>query len=277
MEFIAQLEGCIEKHNSLLCIGLDSDFDRLPPQIKKQKEPLFEFSKAIADATYDLVCAYKPNSAFYEAHGAEGIAQLKKTCDYVKENYPEVPIILDAKRGDIGNTNEGYATFAFDYLGADAITVSPYLGGEALEAFLSRRSKGIIILCRTSNPGAGEFQDLETGGKKLYQIVAQKVHDNWNKNGNCLLVTGATYPEELAEIRQIVGNDMYFLVPGIGAQGGDIEKSVKAAVNKQGRGAIISTSREVIYAGSGTDFAQAARTKATEIRNEINKYRGVKK
>jgi orotidine-5'-phosphate decarboxylase len=274
MDFLAKLENCIQKNNSLLCVGLDSDLAKIPSHLKSQKEPLFAFSKAIVDVTADLVCAYKPNSAFYEAHGAEGIIQLKKSCDYVKQYYPFIPIILDAKRGDIGNTNEGYASFAFDYLGVDALTVSPYLGGEALEAFLTRADKGIIVLCRTSNPGAGEFQDLESGGKKLYQIVAEKIRDDWNKNKNCLLVTGATYPEELAEIRYIVGDEMFFLVPGIGAQGGDIKKSVKAAINKRGSGAIISTSREVIYASSEEDFATAARQKAMEIRNNINEFRG---
>ncbi len=274
MEFIARIERCISKNNSLLCVGLDPDPARLPTHLKTSND-FFSFCQEIIAATADLVCAYKPNSAFFEAYGAQGIDVLKKTCDYIKQEHPGLPVILDAKRGDIGNTNEGYASFAFDYLSADAITVSPYLGGEALAPFLNRADKGIIILGRTSNPGAGEFQDLEVGGKKLYKLVAEKVRDNWNKNGNCLLVTGATYPEELSEIRQIVGDEMYFLVPGIGAQGGDVEKTIKAGASSAGKGLIINSSREVIYASDGPDFARAARLRAAEIRDEINRYRGV--
>ena len=221
MTFVQTLETIIEKNNSLLCVGLDSDVRKLPSHLNNIPNNQFEFNKAIIDATYDLVCAYKPNSAFYEAAGVEGLQQLKLTIDYLKEKYPQIPVILDAKRADIGNTNEGYVTSSFDWLRADAITLHPYLGKEALQPYLDRKDKGIIILCRTSNPGAGEFQDLSVDGEPLYMHVSKKVAKDWNANENCMLVVGATYPEELAHVRKAVG-DMTFLVPGIGAQGGDV-------------------------------------------------------
>src|SRR5882724_2853458 len=226
MNFQDKLNKSIEKNNSLVCVGLDSDIDKLPESIKTKDNPQFAFNKAIIDATHDLVCSYKPNSAFYEARGDRGVGELKMTCDYINQTYPEISIILDAKRADIGNTNEGYAKFCFDYLQVDAVTLQPYLGGEAIKPFLARADKGTIILCRTSNPGAGEFQDLlvipngvegSHTTKPLYKIVAEKIVKEWNKNGNCMIVVGATYPEEMAEIRQLAG-DMTFLVPGIGAQ-----------------------------------------------------------
>jgi orotidine-5'-phosphate decarboxylase len=272
MTFQQKLDTIVQKNNSLLCIGLDSDLTKLPPTIKSQQNPLFEFNKAIINATHDLVCAYKPNSAFYEAEGDRGVLQLKMTCDYLRKNYPQIPIILDAKRGDIGSTNEGYVKFIFDYLGADAVTLHPYLGSEALKPFLSRIEKGSIILCRTSNPGADEFQNIITNGEPLYKLIAQKITKEWNKNGNCLLVIGATYPEELAEVRKIAP-DMIFLVPGIGAQGGDIEKTVKAGLNSQKSGMIINSSRGIIFAGNGEDFAQKARVETVKLKNQINKFR----
>jgi orotidine-5'-phosphate decarboxylase len=271
MSFRDKLAGAVAKNNSLLCVGLDPALDKLPR--KYTSDQLFDFNKQIIDSTADVVCAFKPNSAFYEASGAAGIAQLKQTCDYINQQHPQIPIILDAKRADIGNTNIGYAQYAFDYLGADAITLQPYLGGEALEPFLKYHDKGLIILCRTSNPGAGEFQDLKVNGKKLYQVIAEEVRDKWNKNGNCLLVVGATYPRELAEIRQIAGDEMVFLVPGVGAQGGDVEKTVKSGANKQGEGIIINSSSAIIFASSGDDFAGKARQVATMMRDEINKVR----
>lgn len=232
------------------------------------------FNKAIIDATADLVCCFKPNSAFYESGGADGVRQLKLTCDYIREKHPDVPILLDYKRGDIGHTNEQYAKFAFEYLGVDAVTIQPYLGREANEAFLNYKDKGLFVLCRTSNPGASELQDLEVGsGKKLYQTVAEKVAKEWNQHGNCHLVMGAPYPEELAWARQAMGEDMVFLCPGAGTQGGDLGKTVKAGMNRQKTGVIINASREVLYASSGADFAQAARTKAMRLRNQINEYR----
>ncbi len=272
MQVQDKFDQIIAKNNSLVCVGLDSDFDKLPPHLKNSENPQFDFNKAIIDATHDLVCAYKPNSAFYEALGAKGMEQLKMTCDYIKNTYPEIPIILDAKRADIGNTNEGYVAYAYDYLGVDAITLHPYLGSEAIKPFLERVDKAAIILCRTSNPGAGEFQDLVSDGQKIYQIVAKKVVNEWNKNNNCFLVVGATYPEELAEVRGMAG-DMIFLVPGIGAQGGDVEKTVKAGLNSKKAGMVINSSRGIIFASGGEDFAEKAREETLKLRNEINKYR----
>lgn len=269
MDFLAKLRAARAQNNSLLCVGLDPDLVKLPAAISGKSEPLFEFNKAIIDATADLVSAFKPNSAFYEAAGADSLAQLHRTVTYIQEKYPTIPVILDSKRADIGNTNDGYVAHSFEYLGVDAVTVHPYLGREALEPFLQRRDKGIIVLCRTSNPGAGEFQDLTIDSKPLYQHVAQQVSGEWSTNGNCLLVVGATYPAEIKAVRDIVGRDMTFLIPGIGAQGGDIEKTMQAS----GENVIINSSRSIIYASKGADFADAARAEATKLRDEINKYR----
>lgn len=269
MDFKSKLESSRVKNNSLLCVGLDPDLPKLPPHIAKLPHPYFEFCKAIVDATADLVCAFKPNSAFFEGAGAVGIEQLKQLCDYIKESYPAIPIILDSKRADIGNTNNGYVKHSFEYLGVDAVTVHPYLGQEALEPFLSQKDKGIIVLCRTSNPGSGEFQDIVFDGKPLYQVVAKKVATEWNTHKNCLLVVGATYPEEIAEVRKIVGSDITLLIPGVGAQGGDVEKTVKAG----GENIMINSSRAILYASSGEGFAEAARKVAQESKEEINIYR----
>ncbi|MDO8609612.1 MAG: orotidine-5'-phosphate decarboxylase, partial [bacterium] len=253
MTFQEKLDAAIGENDSLVCVGLDSDVLKIPQHLRNNKNALFDFNKAIIDATHDLVCAYKPNSAFYESFGIVSLHQLKMTMDYLKLTYPEIPVILDAKRADIGNTNEGYVNYAFTYLNADAITLQPYLGKEALQPFLDQKEKGCIILCKTSNKGAGEFQDVlllndrPRVKKYLYQLVAEKVFKEWNTNNNCLLVVGATYPQELAEIRKITG-DMTFLVPGIGVQGGDVEKTVKAGLNSKGAGMIINSSRGIIYA-----------------------------
>ncbi|PIZ68214.1 orotidine-5'-phosphate decarboxylase [Candidatus Roizmanbacteria bacterium CG_4_10_14_0_2_um_filter_36_35] len=244
------------------------------------------FNKPIIEATHDLVCSYKLNTAFYEAIGYKGVEELKKTCDYLKKKYPEIPIIIDAKRGDIGSTNSGYVQFIFTYLGADAVTVQPYLGEEAIKPFLDYKDKGIIILCRTSNKGAGEFQNLhviptEVEGSfkkiprltsfarndiKLYQYVAYQVSHKWNKNKNCLLVVGATYPDELREVRKITGDEITFLVPGIGAQGGDLEATLKAGLNSKKQGLIINSSRGII-------FAKNPREEAKKLKEAINNYR----
>lgn len=272
MTFQQKLEAIQDKNNSLLCVGLDPISSKLPKKFSEDTNPLFSFNKAIIDATHEFVCAYKPNSAFYEALGERGVGELKATCDYIRIMYPEIPIILDAKRGDIGSTNEGYTEYAFDYLQVDAITLHPYLGKESLEPFFTYTDKGLIFLCRTSNPGAGEFQDLKLNGEPFYKYVAQEVSGKWNSNNNCLLVVGATYPEELAEVRKLVG-DMIFLVPGIGAQGGEVEATVKAGKNSHGKGMIISSSRGIIFASSGEDFAQKAADIAEATRDQINLYR----
>ena len=234
------------------------------------------FNRAIVDATKDIAGSYKLNSSFYEAHGAEGLAALHRTITDIRNIAPDVPVILDAKRGDIGNTNNGYVQMAFDYLNVDAITVPPYLGGESLQPFLARPEKGIIVLCRTSNLGAGEFQDLEVSAywentahpMKLYEYIALRVSNDWNENGNCGLVVGATYPEELASVRRIVG-DMPILIPGIGAQGGDLEKTVQAGKNTRGQGMIINSSRGIIFASNGPDFAEAARRETLKLHEAI--------
>lgn len=270
--FREKLDAIVAKQNSLLCVGLDSDIGKVPAHILKVEHPQTTFNKAIVDATADLVCAFKPNMAFYESRGMPGFEAIKLTCDYIRETYPEIPIILDAKRADIGNTNEGYATFAFDYLGADAITLHPYLGREALSPFLERKDKGCIILCKTSNFQAGEFQDLPVDGAPLYQVVAEHVAQEWNVNGNCALVVGATYPTELEIVRRIVGT-MPILIPGVGAQGGDIEKTVRAGVDSSGKNAIINSSRGILFASSGSDFSEAAREEAKKLRDMINSYR----
>jgi len=267
-----KLDKIVKKNNSLVCVGLDSDLNKLPEHVKNNKYPQYEFNKAIIDTTHDLVCAYKPNSAFYEARGEKGIRELKMTCDYLRKTYPEIIIILDAKRADIGNTNNGYVFYTYDYLGVDAITLHPYLGYEAIKPFLDRKDKGCIILCRTSNPGAGEFQDLLISKKPLYKIVAEKVVGEWNTNHNCLLVVGATYPKELVEVRKIAG-DMTFLVPGIGAQGGYVEATMKAGLNSQKSGMIVNSSRGIIFASKGLDFAKKAREETIKLKKEIDKYR----
>ena len=264
------LNAAWHRNNSLVCVGLDPDLERIPSHLRSAQAPLFEFNRAIIESTFDLVCAYKPQIAFYAASGLE--RDLELTITYIHENFPGIPVILDAKRGDIGSTAKLYAQEAFDRYGADAVTVNPYLGRDALDPFLDRTEKGVIILCRTSNPGAIDIQDLELNGEKLYRIVARKAAREWNRNGNVLLVVGATYPQELGEIRSLTGN-MPFLVPGIGAQGGDIEKAVVNGKDEKGRGMIINSSRGIIYAGKGKDFAQAARTAALRLKDEINRYR----
>ena len=223
-QFITKLERSWDSSDSLVCVGLDPEIERFPEQIADQASPIFQFNKAIIDATADLVCAYKPQFAHYAAYEAED--QLERTIDYIHRSYPGIPVILDSKRGDVGNTAERYAIEAFERYHADAVTVSPYLGGDSLEPFLKYEDKGVIILCRTSNPGAGEVQDLEIGGRKLFHVIAELASRRWNSRGNCLLVVGATYPRELAEVREIVGS-IPFLVPGVGAQGGDVALAVQ--------------------------------------------------
>lgn len=253
-----------------LCVGLDSDFEKIPESVRKGsvRETIVAFNRAIVDAARDLVCAFKPNPAFYEAHGEEGWQALWETIACIREIAPEIPVILDAKRADIGNTNNGYVSSAFQHLRVDAITVHPYVGSEALAPFLNQKEKGIIVLCKTSNHGAGEIQDLDVGGTPLFKVIATHVAERWNTNGNCGLVVGATYPKELREVRAIVG-DMPILIPGIGAQHGDLEKTVAAGKDSRGRGMIISASRSVIFASAGEDFAQAARREAQRLDAKI--------
>ncbi|HVB25604.1 MAG TPA: orotidine-5'-phosphate decarboxylase [Ktedonobacteraceae bacterium] len=274
--FIAKLEQCWQQ-NTLVCVGLDSDYAQLPASVKQGRsieDAVFAFNREIIDATHDLVCAYKPNAAFYEAQGNNGLRALIQTVHYIHEVYPHIPVILDAKRADIGSTNPGYVAAAFDIIGADAITVHPYLGKEALAPFLARKEKGIIVLAKTSNPGASEFQDLRVGdaGEPLYQVVARHVAQTWNTNGNCAVVVGATYPADLRKVRAIIG-DMPVLIPGIGTQGGEVAAIVNAGKDSRGWGMIISASRSIIFALKERDFAQAARHATEQLRAEINSYR----
>jgi orotidine-5'-phosphate decarboxylase len=251
-------------------VGLDPDPAKLPSGLQGMPQAVFEFNRAIIDATHDLVCAYKPQIAYFAAQSAED--QLLKTMEYLRTQYPHIPIILDAKRGDIGSTAEQYAVEAFVRYGADAVTVNPYMGTDSITPFTSYQDKGVVILCRTSNVGAKDLQDLQINGEPLYVHLARKVANDWNSHGNCLLVVGATWPEQMRQIRAVVG-DMPFLVPGIGAQGGDVKAMVTAGKTRDGTGLIVNSSRAVLYASSGADFAQAARAVAQAARDEINLYR----
>ncbi|OHA92094.1 MAG: orotidine 5'-phosphate decarboxylase [Candidatus Zambryskibacteria bacterium RIFCSPLOWO2_02_FULL_51_21] len=240
-----------------VCVGLDSDFEKIPgARVGGVMRTILGFNRQIIEATHDLVCAYKPNIAFYEAYGEAGWLALRETIVYARKVAPEVPVILDAKRADIGNTNQGYVKNIFGFLDVDAVTVNPYLGGGSLKPFLDQKNKGVIVLCRTSNPSAGEFQNLrvsvpsafENGDRSLpfYQYVAERVRYHWNEHGNCGLVVGATAPKELAEIRRIVG-DMPILIPGIGTQGGDIVQTVAAGKDSRDKGMIINSSSKIIF------------------------------
>lgn len=274
--FITKLKACWQRDN-FVCVGLDSDYKQLPDVIRggrSVEDALFHFNREIIDATHDLVCAYKPNAAFYEAQGEAGWRALINTVRYIREMYAHIPVILDAKRADIGSTNLGYVQSAFDYLGVDAITVHPYLGKEALAPFLARKEKGILVLVKTSNPGAGEFQDLLAGPQQepLYMVVARHVARDWNSHGNCAIVVGATYPDELRRVRALVG-DLPILIPGIGTQGGEVAATVKAGQDSRGWGMIISASRSIIFASRESNFAEAAREATEQLRAEINRYR----
>jgi orotidine-5'-phosphate decarboxylase len=274
MNFTQKLQNIWTQNNSLVCIGLDPDIGKIPECIRSEKHPLFIFNKALIEATADVVCAYKPQFAYYLGQGM--IPDLEMTLDFLKANYPHIPVILDAKFGDIGPTAEMYARAAFQHFCADAVTVNPYMGGDTLKPFLRYPDKGTIILCRTSNPGSGDFQDLVMEGseKKLYVEVAEKAAIEWNAHQNVALVVGATWPEELQQIRKIVGN-MPILVPGIGAQGGDIEAVMKKGQTALGFGLIINSSRNIIYAGSDASFAEKARAAAIELQCSINQYRNI--
>jgi len=268
--FTQQLERAWRDNDSLVCVGLDPEIERFPPRIRAEASPIFQFNRAVIDATADLVCAYKPQFAHYAAYEAED--QLERTIEYIHRVHPGIPVILDAKRGDIGHTAERYAIEAFERYGADAVTVNPYLGGDSLEPFLRHTERGVLVLCRTSNPGAGDLQDLRVEGRPLYQVVAELAARRWNVHGNCLLVIGATYPRELAEVRALVG-DMPLLVPGVGAQRGDVEQVVASGCTRAGTGLIVSSSRAILYASAGEDFAQAARAATASLRDKINASR----
>ena len=260
----------IAKHQStkrsLLCIGLDPDIERMPAEIRSEQHPIFTFNKAIIEATQDLACCYKPQIAHYAAAGAE--SQLEMTIDFIKTL--EIPVLLDAKRGDVGGTAAMYAKESFVRYGADAITINPYLGLDSMTPYLDHADKGVFILCRTSNPGAGELQNLMLdNGSRLFEHVAQEASTTWNYNGNVGLVVGATRPAELQRIREIVGQTT-LLLPGVGSQGADVSQMMSAGA---GGGMLVSSSRSIIFASEGKDFASAAREVALTTRDEINQYR----
>lgn len=272
MNFVDKLSASVQKNNSLLCVGLDPDPQLFPASIGDKAEHILSFNRAIIDATADLVCCYKPNTAFYESFGTKGIQMLHETILYVQKMYAHLPIILDAKRGDIGNTNAHYAKFAFEYLGADAVTIQPYPGVEAAEPFFADPEKAVFVLAKTSNPDSAEFQNIVVDGTTVYERVIARFMQRYRDNGNCFFVAGATYPTEMKAIRQMVG-EAPLLVPGVGAQGASIADMVPAGINRDGAGLIINSSRAVLYASSGNDFAEAARAEALRTRDEINKYR----
>ena len=270
MDFMQALRVRWTGANTLVCVGLDPEPEKFPAHLRGNPDAVFEFCKAIIDATAEAACCFKPQFAHFAALGAE--YALERCIAHVHAAHPGIPVILDAKRGDIGSTATRYAAEAFDRYRADAVTVNPYLGRDSLQPFLDRADKGVVVLCRTSNPGAGDFQDLDCGGRPLYQRVAETVARDWNGNGNCLLVVGATWPREIADVRALVG-DLPFLVPGIGAQGGDVEAVLAGGKAPGGDGLVVSSSRAILYAGAGEDFADAARAAALALRDEINRFR----
>jgi orotidine-5'-phosphate decarboxylase len=272
VNFINKLSAAWTANDSLLCVGLDPDLAKLPAAMQGAPDGIFRFCSEIIDATADLACAFKPQIAYFAALRAED--QLEAICAYAREHYPHIPLILDAKRGDIGATARQYAREAFDRYGADAVTVNPYMGSDSIEPYMEWRDRGVIVLCRTSNPGGSDLQFLDVDGQPLYQRVARLVAEKWNANGQCALVVGATFPDELAQVRAIVG-DMPLLVPGIGAQGGDIAATVAAGKTAAGLGMMINSSRAILYAApqQGEDFAAAARRVALETRDAINEHR----
>jgi len=274
MHFMTALQAAWQQRDSLLCVGLDPDPAKLPAHLQGRPDAIFEFCKAIVDATADLVCCFKPQIAYFAAHRAE--EKLEALIAHIHAAHPATPVILDAKRGDIGSTAEQYAVEAFERFKADAITVNPYMGRDSVDPYLAWPDKGVILLCRTSNPGGSDLQFLEVdtphGRMKLYEHVARTVAEDWNASGNCGLVVGATFPAEIARVRELTG-DMPLLVPGIGAQGGDIAATLTAGRTANGTGLMINSSRAVLYAGKGEDFADAARQVALDTRDAINAQR----
>ena len=268
--FFSRLEASARRNQSLLCVGLDPEPEKLPEPLRglPAGEAIVQFNRAIVEATSNLVACYKPNFAFYEALGPEGLDALRQTVALIP---PDVPVIGDAKRGDIDNTMRLYVKAVFDVYGCGAMTASPYLGEDALAPALDRTDRGVYLLCRTSNPGSGEIADLDAGGRPLYLAIAERVQA-WNKNRNAGLVVGATYPEELAKVRR-VAPDLPILLPGVGAQGGLLEECVAAGVDRSGSGLVVNAARQVLYASSGADFPQAARRAAEGLRERINRAR----
>jgi orotidine-5'-phosphate decarboxylase len=276
MPFMQQLKDRWNASGSLVCVGLDPEPARFPARFGGDPDAVFAFCRDIVDATAEHVCCFKPQVAHFAALGAEGA--LERLIAHIHAAHPGIPVILDSKRGDIGSTAQRYAVEAFERYGADAVTANPYLGRDSVQPFLDRADRGVVILCRTSNPGASDLQDLvvsaDAGGaaRPLYQHVAETVARDWNGNGNCMLVVGATWPEQLRELRGIVG-DLPFLVPGVGAQGGDAEAVVRNARTADGTGLVVSSSRAVLYASPGDDYAEAAAAAARALRDTLDRAR----
>jgi orotidine-5'-phosphate decarboxylase len=268
LKFSERLREAHAAADSLVCVGLDPDLARLPDDLRDDPQPLLAFNRRIVDATYELCAAYKPQIAFYSALGKE--SELAASIRYIRDRAPAALVILDAKRGDIGNTAEAYAREAFDRYGADAVTVNPYMGEDSVRPFLARPDRGALVLCRTSNPGARDFQDIMIDGRALYRRVAEHAAAHWNEHRNLMFVVGATYPAEMAELRR-AHPEIGFLVPGIGAQGGDLDATLAAGLDARGAGLLLSSSRALIYAGGGA--AGAIRAEAEALRAAINRRR----
>jgi len=271
MSFIQKLNAAWVSSQSLLMVGLDPDLPRLPAELQGKPTAIFEFCRQIVDATAPFVCGFKPQIAYFAAARAEG--QLEDLCAYIREQYPHLPLVLDAKRGDIGATATQYAQEVFGRYQADAVTVSPYLGGDSVEPYLEWEDRGVIVLCRTSNPGGSDLQFLETDGVPLYLRVAELVANKWNQTGQCGLVVGATFPNELAAVREAVGDSVPLLVPGIGAQGGDVAATCAAGCNAQKTGMMINSSRAILYAKGEGHWTEAAAAVARQTRDDINAHR----
>src|ERR1700677_1093800 len=269
LTFADRLDRARRAADSLVCVGLDPALAKLPPNLTREPRPFLAFGRRIVDATRGAAAAYKPQIAFYSALGKED--ELTALIEYIRDRAPDALIILDAKRNDIGNTAEAYAREAFDRYGADAVTVNPYMGEDSVAPFLARPDRGAILLCRTSNPGARDFQDLLVDGVPLYRRVAERAAARWNAHRNLMLVVGATYPADMAELRR-AHPELWFLVPGIGAQGGDLDRMLAAGLDSRGAGLLINSSRAIIYAGGGE--SGAIRAAALELRDAINRRRG---
>ena len=270
-DFIEKLRHRWQAADTLLCVGLDPDPAKFPDAFVSDDDALFNFCAAIVDATAEYACAFKPQIAYFAAQNGGEVA-LQRLIAHINANHPDIPVVLDAKRGDIGSTAEQYAVEAFDRFGADAVTLNPYMGRDSADPFLARNDKGCVFLCHTSNAGARDFQELLIDGAPLYTHVARTIANDWNGDGNCALVVGATFPKELEVIRALVG-DMPLLIPGIGAQGGDVEATVLNGKTADGTGLMINSSRGILYASMGADFAEAAAHAARSLRDEINRYR----
>lgn len=266
MNFADRLRHAWDQTSSMLCVGLDPDPARLPAGLGDRPDGLFAFCRAIVDATAGLACAYKPQIAYFAAHRAE--EQLEALCAHIRDTQPHALLVLDAKRGDIGPTAEQYATEVFVRYGAHAATVNPYLGTDAVAPFLEHRDRGVFVLCRTSNPGGADLQDLRVGDDPLFVRVARLVSERWNAFDQCGLVVGGTYPAELATVRAVAG-EVPFLVPGVGAQGGDAAETVRRGATADGRGLLVSSSRAILYASAGDDFAEAAAAVARRTADEL--------